>query len=141
MSEKTREELLALLKQCNPRQRSTVIQAIEGLASEDKVAYIKEHLSFLEPDLTTREVTFISSRVCDCGKLISQNNVLQGKCQQAKCVKYVCSDCSKVCSRCGRTVCPEHRTQYLDGSTYCRRCRPFKWARMFFDVREAGSGE
>lgn len=76
MSEKTREELLALLKQCNPRQRSMVIQGVEGRASEDKVAYMKEQLSFMEADLTTREVTFISSRLCDCDKLISQKNVL-----------------------------------------------------------------
>ena len=100
MDEKTREELLELLKQCNPRQRSTIIQAIEGHASEDNIGYIKEELAFLEPDMTTRQVTFMSSRLCDCGKLISAKNPLTGVCQYSGCSKFTCSECSRVCIRC-----------------------------------------
>lgn len=133
MPENTREELLELLKRCNPKQRSTIIQAIEGRASEDKVGYIKEQMSFIEPDMTTREVTFLSARVCDCGKLVSQKNPLTGVCQHLGCDKFTCTECARVC-RCGKTFCPCHAAVYRDGEIYCRRCRPIKWLKVVFDI-------
>lgn len=78
MDEKTRQELLELLKQCSPRQRSTTIQAIEGRVSDDKVGYIKEQLAFVEDDLTPRDVTFYSMHVCNCGELLSQQTPCRG---------------------------------------------------------------
>jgi hypothetical protein len=134
MPENTRDDLLKLLKQCNPRTRSTTIQAIEGRVSEDRVAYVKEQLSFLEPDLTTRQVTFISSRVCDCGKLATQENTIVGACQHRGCSKFVCKECSRICSRCGKIFCPHHSTVYRDGEISCYSCKPFKWLRLFFDL-------
>jgi hypothetical protein len=134
VDEKTRDELIELLKKCNPRTRSTTIYGVEGRASEDKVGYIKEQLSFLEPDFTMRQVTFVSSRVCDCGTLISQENALAGVCQHPGCTKFVCIRCRRVCWRCNKTYCSEHASVYKDGETSCRRCRPIKWLRMFFDL-------
>lgn len=134
MDEKTRDELLELLKKCNPRIRSTTIQAVEGRASEDKVGYIKEQLSFVEEDMTTRQVTFISSRLCDCGKLVSQENTLIGTCQHSNCTSFTCKECARVCSNCGRMFCPHHVTLYRDGDIFCVRCRPIKWLRLFFDL-------
>ena len=134
MAENTRDELLELLKKCNPRTRSTTMQAVEGRASEDKVGYVKEELSFMEPDFTTRRVTFISSRICDCGKLVSQDNALAGVCQYHGCTRFTCKECTRVCSRCGRMFCPDHGTVYRDGDIFCTRCRPIKWLRLFFDL-------
>jgi hypothetical protein len=134
MDEKTREELLELLKQCNPRQRSTIIQVIEGRASEDNVGYIKEELAFLEPDMTTRRVTFMSARQCDCGKVVSAKNPLTGVCQHPGCKKFTCSECSRICVRCNRTCCSDHSSIYPDGEVYCRRCRFLKWLKIFFDI-------
>jgi len=132
--EKTRDELLELLKKSNPRTRSTTIQAVEGRASEDKVGYIKEQLSFVEEDMTTRQVTFISSRLCDCGKLVSQENVLIGACQHPNCTSFTCKECSRVCSYCHRNFCTRHVILYRDGEIFCVRCRPIKWLRLFFDL-------
>jgi hypothetical protein len=133
MPEKTREELLEYLKTCNPRTRNTFIQMIEGKVSEnDSAAFVREKLSFMEQDLTPREVTFVSSRLCDCGKLISQNNALQGKCQHRGCRRYVCAECARTC--CGRTLCPRHYTESRSGKVHCRRCRPVALLKAFFDI-------
>ena len=77
MPEETREELLEYLKTCSPRTRNTFVQMIEGKVSEkDSTTVIRERLSFMEPDLTPRELTFVSSRLCDCGALIVEKNRL-----------------------------------------------------------------
>jgi len=134
MTERSRRDFLELLAKCNPRTRSTTMQAVEGRASEDKVGYIKEELSFLEPDLTTRRVTFISTRVCDCGKLVSQENALAGACQFPGCTNFTCKECARVCSRCRRMFCPGHYSSYVDGDIFCARCKPIKWLLLFFDL-------
>lgn len=138
MNEKTRHDFLQLLQKCHPRQRATSVQTIEGRASADGVAYTKEELSFLEPDLTTRKVTLFAAKQCDCGLIISAKNTLKGICQHPRCRRYCCSDCALVC-RCGRVFGPCHATQYKDGDVYCYRCRPVKWLKLFFDIHNLES--
>ena len=134
MNERSRRDFLELLSRSNPRTRSTTMQAVEGRASEDGLQFVKEEMSFLAPDLTTRKVVFVSSRVCDCGRLISQENALAGACQSPGCANFTCKECSRVCSRCGRMFCPDHCTVYGDGEVFCTRCKPIKWLRLFFDL-------
>jgi len=138
VDEKSRQDFLKLLAKSNPRTLNTFIQVIEGKISEkDDAPFIKDVMTFLAPDLTTRQVTFLSSRLCDCGRLISQKNTLQGKCQHRGCSKYVCAECSKTC--CGRTLCPRHYSEGRDGEIRCSRCRPIAWLKAFFDIGREGS--
>ena len=80
MSEKTREELLDLLRRCSPRTRRTVMRVVEGKVSRDNAAFIQEQLSMVESDLTVRQVDFISSRTCDFGHLLDQQTRLVAVC-------------------------------------------------------------
>ena len=140
MNERTREEFLRLLAQCDPKTRKTTMGGGGGRVSADRVSYIKEELSFIEQDGTTREVTFIESGVCDCGKLVTAKNPLKGTCQHPGCNNATCSECARTC-RCGRNFCPHHATIYRDGSIYCDRCKPIKWLRLFFGIAEGGRKE
>lgn len=144
MDELTRKALLDLLQKCNPKTRSTFAQIIQGKVSDEGgIPFIREELGFLDPDMAMRKVTLLESHLCDCGKLISQKNPLLGKCQHPGCKSYVCAECSKVCSRCGKTVCqqPGHFKQYKDGTIYCVRCWPFKLLKLFFDIEDRRSDE
>jgi len=135
MAKKTRDEILEYLKTCSPRARNTVIQMIEGKVSEnDAATFVKETLSFMESDLTPRQLTFVSSRLCDCGKLVSQENPLHGKCQHLGCTRYICASCVRVCEHCKKTYCGRHSKQYKAGDTYCIKCRGHKWCRILFDI-------
>ena len=124
MSEKTREEILDLLRRCNPRTRKTVLRVIEGKVSQDNAAFIQEQLSFIEPDMTVRTVDFVSSRLCDAGHALDQQNRLLGICQHNNCSANVCSHpgCGYTC-RCGRLFCHRHVRVYGD-EAYCSRCYP-----------------
>ena len=141
MNERTREDFLRLLRQSSPRQRSTTAGAIGGAASEDSVGYVREELAFVQPDLTTRSVTFYESRLCDCGRLLTAKNPLKGRCSETGCNRLQCDGCLGVCCRCRRTVCPAHYGQYGDGTIYCVRCRPFKLLKLFFDIKDHRSDE
>ncbi len=134
MNEKSRRDFIDLLSQCTEKNRKTTMGVVGDRVSRDHVNYVKEELQFMAPDMTPREVTLVVSTMCDCGKLLSQKNVLQGRCQHPGCTRYVCSDCSRVCRRCERTVCSQHSKLYGDGEIYCNRCRPLKWLKLFFDV-------
>lgn len=136
MEKLTRDALLEHLKSCNPKTLTTFLQVIDGKVSEqDAAPFIREEASFIDEDMTTRRVTLLASRLCDCGKLISQKNPLLGKCDLCH-KRYVCASCSRVCCRCSRTVCRADSTKYKDGSVYCKSCRPVKWIKMFFDIDE-----
>lgn len=127
----TRRDLLAYLGRCGPRSRSTVIRAIEGKVSRDQVAFIKEHLEFIEPDLvTTRTVDFVSARTCDFGHLLDERNRLVST--ASCCGALTCSveGCSLNCVRCGRSLCRRHAAVYPDGEVYCSACKSYKWLKV-----------
>ena len=128
------KELKEQMKKSPVRTRHTTVQEVEGFASADKVGYVKEEMSFLETDGTAREVTFISSRLCDCGRLLGQENPIFGTCQHRGCTGFTCSECARTCTRCGGTFCPVHATVYRDGEIFCHRCKPIKWLKLFFGV-------
>lgn len=124
MSENTRDDLLELLKRCNPHTRKTVMRVIEGKVGQDKAAFIQEQLSFMEPDTTVRSVDFISSRTCDSGHLQDQQTKLVAVCEV--CGAHTCSTpgCSFTCARCGRALCRHHASVYEDNEAYCSNCQP-----------------
>ena len=133
MAKESVEEILTRFEQSSPRQQTDKIYTVEGKVSEDNVGSASMQLSFIQPDLTTRSVVITSSRTCNCGKLVTQKNSLVGNCQHRGCRNYTCTECSRTCSRCKKTYCPDHM-----GNTTCRRCQPvelvtrgLKW---FFDV-------
>jgi Fe2+ or Zn2+ uptake regulation protein len=136
----TRKELLDLLKGCSPRTRKTVLRLVEGKASQDGVSFVKENLSFLEQDGTVRAVEIFGARTCDFGHVLDQQTRLVSVC--AKCGRYTCSSsspqCSWTCSCCGNSFCRSHVSTYADGESYCARCRPRKWFRLFFDLKKKG---
>jgi len=129
MNEKSRKDFLDLFKKSNPRQRNTTVQRVEGKASSDGTNFVKEELSFMSPDLTTRQVTFVSSRLCDCGAMLSANSPILGTCQYKsfgkECGVYLCSQCSRICERCRKRICPKHSVKVND-VYYCSGCAPFK---------------
>jgi len=133
MAKESIEEILRRFEQSNPRQQTTSISSIEGKASEDSVGFTKEQLSFIQEDLTTRSVVITSSRLCNCGKIITQKTSLAGSCQNRGCKNLVCSECIRTC-RCGKTFCPKHAKIYRDGEIYCSTCKPFKWLKIFFCI-------
>ena len=133
MAKESIEEIYRHFEQSRPRQQTTSINSLEGKASEDSVGFTKEQLSFVQQDLTTRSVVITSSRLCDCGKIITQKTLLAGTCQRNGCNHFTCTECSRTCSRCKKTYCPDHI-----GNTTCLHCRPielltksWKW---FFDI-------
>lgn len=133
MAKESIEEIFRQFEQSNPRQQSDKIYSVEGKISEDNIGSTNVQLSFLQPDLTTRSVAITSARLCDCGRLISQNT-LQGKCQHRGCSRYVCAECSRTC--CGRILCPRHYKEGRNGRVYCSRCRIIVWLKLFFDIGE-----
>jgi hypothetical protein len=128
-----REELLREMRESSPRTISTVMQTIEGFASEDNVGYVRDEMSFMEPDATPRQVTLYSMKLCDCSALISQSNPLKGKCQSPGCGRLIRSQCSRVCI-CGGVFCPKHAKRAWDGKDYCSKCRLVNWLRLFFQI-------
>jgi len=141
MNEKNLEDFLQSQAQSKPSLRKTFLQVVEGKVSDkDDAPFVREELAFVE-NMITRQVTFLSSRLCDCGKLISQKNSLLGKCQFSGCNKYVCTECLRVCCRCGISYCAEHTKTYRDGEVYCLNCRPFKWAKIFFGIDAKSIGD
>jgi len=125
MSKMSREDILKLLAKCNPRTRKTVIRRVEGKVSKDDAPFIQEQLSMIEPDMTVRQIDFISSRLCDAGHAIDQQTRLIGQCQHSGCSAYVCSHagCGYTC-RCGRLFCRRHVHVYGADEAYCSRCHP-----------------
>ena len=143
MDEKTRRDFIDLLNRSNPRQRKTTTQSVEGPASADGVTFVREEMSFVEPDATARQVVLTSSRQCDCGLVLTQSNPFLGQCQYRGCHGYLCAGCLRKCTRacCGKVVCHEHSRE-LSGSVFCTDCYP---GRLFirllmaffqFDVKE-----
>jgi len=139
MNEKSRQDFIDLLNRSNPKQRKTSMQSVEGKVSADGVTYIREEINTVTPDMTARQVVFLSSRECDCGQVLGQDNPLKGKCQHPGCKHFVCRACCRTCGRCGMTVCYRHSRQ-VSGVYYCKRCYPlrlliqiFKW---FFDIEK-----
>ncbi len=142
MAKESEEDIFRLFGESTPRQRTSNIYRIGEKVSEDNVGFAKEELSFIEPDFTTRTVVSVSSRICDCGKLISQKNPLAGRCQRRRCNQFTCSECVRTCSRCGATFCPGHVSLCGDGESYCRQCQPIRQLlaglKWFFDIGKQG---
>jgi len=122
MSEYSREELLRLLSRCSPRTRRTVLRILEGEVAEDGVAYVREDLSFMEPDHTVRSVELISSRLCSGGHVLDDKTRIVARAQCCGAIVCDAEGCTHVCSRCGKTLCREH-TCRVDGKDHCARCR------------------
>jgi hypothetical protein len=125
MSKLSRDDLLKLLAKCSPRTRKTVMRVIEGKVSQDDAPFVQEQVSMLEPDLTVRQIDFVSSRLCDSGHALDQQTRLIGQCQHRGCSAYVCShpECGYTCC-CGRLFCRRHVHVYGAGEAYCSRCHP-----------------
>ena len=140
MAKESIEEIFRRFEQSNPRQQTDKIYSIDGKVSEDNIGSINTQLSFLQPDFTTRSVEITSSRMCDCGKLVSQKNVITGTCQHNGCNNFTCSECVQTCSRCKHTFCPDH----IRNNT-CGRCQPVvlitKGLKWFFDIRNERTEE
>jgi len=127
--EMSREELLEYIKGCSPRTRDTFVQRLEGKASEkDATPFAREKLSFMEDDLTPREITLVSSRTCDCGALLSESNKLFGRAEC--CGALLCDRCQSQCVRCGKAICHRHSHRFSEEETYCPGCRLAKWVKL-----------
>ncbi len=135
-----RKELLAFLKRCNPRTRSTVIRAIEGRVSTDGVAFIKEHVEAMEPDNTIHTIDFVSARECDFGHLLDEKNRLVSR--ASCCGALTCAEegCSLNCVRCGASLCRRHASIYADGEVYCASCKSHKWLQVGLRVTGKAAG-
>ena len=109
------------------------MQIIEGKVSEnDATTFIREKLSFMEADMTPRELTLVSSRLCDCGALLGDKNRLVGKAEC--CGVFTCEMCRIQCMHCGKIICRRHGITYSDGEVYCWRCKPIKWGKILLDI-------
>ena len=124
MGKMSRQDFLDLLAKCNPRTRKTVLRVIEGKVDADGAAFVQEQLSMLEPDLTVRQVDFVSSRTCSFGHMQDQQTRLVAVCEV--CGVYTCSTpgCSFTCARCGKALCRRHSRVYGESEAYCSRCHP-----------------
>ena len=124
MDKKTRAELLDLLARSNPRTRRTVLRVIEGRVSQDDVAFAQEQLSFVEPDMTVRNVDFVSIRLCSAGHVLGQEQHLVGQC--SRCSAWMCSapGCTRTCSSCNAILCGACARVYGPDEAYCARCHP-----------------
>jgi hypothetical protein len=131
MRERTRRDYINLMRGSRPRTRKTVTRVIEGKVDQDGATFIQEQLSFVEPDLTVRQVDFISSRTCSFGHLTDQQVRLVGKCERCESITCSTPGCSFTCSRCGKALCRRHAHVYgqVDGNSrnppeaYCSSCR------------------
>jgi len=105
------------------------MRVVEGKVSQDNAAFIQEQLSFIEPDMTARQVDFVSSRTCSFGHLQDQQVRLVGVCEV--CGAFTCSapGCSFTCGRCGKAVCRGHARVYGETESYCSHCARVVWLR------------
>jgi len=129
MGKMRRQDYLDTLARGNPRTRKTVARIIEGKADQDGAAFLQEQLSFVDPDMTVRQVDVISSRTCSFGHLQDQQTRLVAACEV--CGNYTCSaeGCSFTCRRCGKAVCRRHAHVYGEGEAFCPGCRPWAFLR------------
>jgi len=125
-----RRELLRFLRRCSPRTRSSVIRTIEGRASADQVAFIKEHIETMEPDATVRVVDYVAARTCDFGHLLDEQNRLIATTDCCGALTCSAEGCSLNCIRCGRSLCRRHAAVFSDGEVYCPSCKSSKWLRI-----------
>jgi hypothetical protein len=124
VDEKTRAELLDLLARSNPRTRRTVLRVIEGKVGQDDIAFLQEQLSFVAPDLTVRNVDFVSIRLCSAGHVLGQEQHLVAQC--SRCSAWTCSapGCTRTCSSCNTLLCSACAHVYGADEAYCARCHP-----------------
>jgi len=129
MSRLTRQELLDLLAQSNPRTRKTTLRLLEDSVSEDQVAFLQEELSFMSQDMTVRLVNLICSRTCDFGHVQDQQTRIVSRCSY--CHAWTCSapGCSFTCQRCGHAVCRAHARLHGEKEVCCSHCAPLVWLR------------
>lgn len=130
----TGKELKERMKKSPVRTKETTVQEYKGPASEKRLGYVKEGMSFLETDGTAHQAVVFSTYGCDCGRLLNQKNSMTGTCQRHGCTRFTCSECVRTCTRCGRTFCPGHASIYRDGEIYCTGCKPVKWLKLFFGI-------
>lgn len=135
MNERRREEFIQLLGRSNPKSVSQTIQNVGAPISDDDTGYMVDKMSFIDGD-TVRDVVLHTMRPCDCGALLTAESPAFGHCQHDDCDRYLCEQCRNQCKRCLAYVCSRHSSRYLDGTVYCHRCRPVKWAKKFFCIRD-----
>ena len=125
----TRQDVVKQSNGRNPRTRHTTAQVVdEDTVSDDRAVYVKEEISYLEEDLTMRQVTVISSRVCECcGALLSEANKLAGRAR----TMFVCQECAVRCTRCAKILAPAEARRLL-GRSYCGRCLWLTALRLLF---------
>lgn len=137
MNERSIEDFNRLLERCETKSVSQTIQNVGGPVSDDNTGYIKQEMSLIDADMTPRQVTLYSMRSCSCGKLVTEGNPIQGRCQHRNCANFNCSECVRTCQRCRRNFCSRHVTRFGPDEVYCSRCLPFKIIgaslKMFFN--------
>jgi hypothetical protein len=85
---------------------------------------VQEQLSFVDPDLTVRNVDLVGVRLCSAGHVLGQEQRLVAQC--SRCSAYTCSvpGCSHTCSGCNVTLCSACARVYGPDEAYCARCHP-----------------
>lgn len=137
MPDESREDLLEEIQAWTPRTRNTFVQRIEGKVSEEGgTSFVREKVTGIAPDMTPRETTLVSSRLCDCGALISAKNQLAARAEC--CGAYVCEACIVRCTRCGRALCGRHAADYEDDEVLCSRCKPWHYIRIALGLGKEG---
>lgn len=69
--------------------------------------------------------------VASCGHFIHDLSEIGGRCKVEDCQLLICKDCSRVCSRCLKLLCPKHQ-KLQDGLVFCPTC---KWIVKIFGKR------
>lgn len=141
MNERNIQDFNRKLEECSTKSVSQTIQNIGGAISDDDTAYVMQKMSFIDTDMTPRDVILYSMHLCSCGQLLTQKNPVEGRCQARRCPNFTCSQCVNTCQRCKRNFCSRHVTRFGPDETYCSRCLPIRIIvtslKMFFNF---GSG-
>lgn len=125
MNERSLEDFNRKLEECSIKSVTQKIQNIGGTVSQDNTGSVEQQMSFID-DGTPREAVVYSMRTCNCGKIVSKNNSVVGRCQRRNCPNFTCSECVSTCQRCKGNFCPGHVTRFGSDEAYCSRCLPFK---------------
>ena len=133
MDERSIEDFNRKLEECNTKSVTQTIENIGGVISDDNTAYVTQKMSFIDTDMTPRETTLYSMRTCTCGRLLSKNNPVEGRCQHRNCANFTCGECVNACRRCKRNFCSSQVIRWGSEEVYCFRCLPIKMLRSFFN--------
>jgi len=92
--------------------RTHTLQAIGPAASSDGIGWEEEDISYTDEDMVQTNVKYRLSRRCDCGSILSHDNMVLGTC--SVCSRVLCRQegCGARCERCGALVCRRHSQSF-----------------------------